>query len=931
MLKQNDIIIEEPNSSGTPEWYLVYKTTNPAISESGSGAAENNLKCYIYPKTPVAWQKTPGATGIEFSKTPNDFVDLTIYGITDGGVKFNNVLIKGKYLDEADFYGSTMGLDTPALSNQMFAERLISGEVNVGDTFTAENNNYTCYAVVWYKNQLILGEDYLSLPMGLFKSSNKSDNNIYYGFKASYSYKLNNTTYNDTKWVIARKMLGISVGEVGSMQWLTTKITGEIVLADNAFTPVNYIEQNWADSELTDDDISFGKKLLDSNWARNAFIFNEGTLHFTDKVSAIYSLPYENKTPTTLELNSGEVYFRNGLAGTTSYISHIDFLDRADPTLVKILALPYCPTAIQLASGSLNSENYTITFDTNIVASEQDPTHPEYNRLYYSNLGNTFGKDLLPVGFDFSANDSILDYYYNNEIGKKDISNESKLYNSNFYKDTFVYDNVNKVIRREDITTTDKTVNITPYYQPTNTLTSTMLFNFKVNNGSYNNITDWDQVLISTRNNELPIYNNDYLNYMRYGYGAEKDALESTAEAQRQAYTTNATLGIVGGTFGGAVSGAALGAKFAGVGAIPGAIIGAVVGLVSSIAKTSSAINTTETNIANAQKSLAAKVEEKRNSAATVQAGFSSVDLMTNYTGNRLHLMTYEMPDILKDAVYDRLYYCGYSCPTQGKPSLDSRLLFNFVQAEPTFIDEATSVYNYYLTDIKDRINTGITIYHDASEYLSTLDTSELMYDFKQQFENWETFEKILPDNYTVSNLAFAGPYVRTITDTTDTHTARFVPSANNNFRYKLTYRQPGSNVELTYPYSSNFDFSRGYTLSTNINYTDFENRGITVENGTIISVRLIDITGEWADSEPVYLVVNNTIKTEQGSFVPYTKYDGYYIWKSLTLTDYYCASNSLTPLRGSEIYEAYQGQDDTWEIDFGANHTITSAEGFSK
>ena len=920
LIKQNDTIIEEPNSSGTPEWYLVYKTANAAISEGGAQASENNLKCYVYPKTKIPFQQTPGGNAVDFIKTPADFEPGKIYGIITGGVQFNDILIRGKYQNSGGIFGSTLywGHDENDQYNG-WSEVRITGRVRVGDTFERLGVNYTCYAVVWYKNTDLLGEGYLNLPIGLFRSN--EDDKTYY---CIYVNTFNEDIIN--KYVFIGKAVGQIWGDFA--QAFFEEPVGPGVVGDDSAV---YWWSLYNDTTTTEDGI-FSNRNIDTNWARNGIIFNEGNLQFDNEVPYICAIEYENKTPTVYQLNAGSNWYINGSAGITNYLASLDTIDRTDSKLVKIIALPYCPTAITVISGSLNSDNYIISYDPNILTTEiVSIGEVNYTALYYNNLSKAFGKDLLPIDFDFAADNSILEYYYNNEISERNMANEPKLQHSTFYKDTFVYDNVNKVIRREDIDANDKLIRITPYYQPTNTLTSTILFDFNIDNASYTNITDWDQVLISTRSNELPIYNNDYLNYMRYGYGAEKSALESTAEAQRQAYTTDAVLGIAGGTVGGALSGAAIGAKFGGVGAVPGAIVGAVVGLVSSIAKTSSAINTTETNIANAQRSLAAKVDEKRNSAATVQSGFSSVDLMSKYTGNRLHLMTYDTPEILKDAVYDRLYYCGYASPTQGKPVLDSRLLFNFIQADPTFIDESTNVYNYYLADIKDRFNTGITIYHDVSEYLPTLDTTELMYDFKQQFENWETFEKILPDNYTVSNLTFAGPYVRTITHSETEYTSKFIPSSNNNYRYKLTYTLPGNEIEYEYPYASAFDLANGYTLSTQINYTDFTNRNINVENGTIISVRLTDISGEWADSEPVYLTVNNTIKTSEGSFIPYIKYDGYYIWRSLNNSDYYYASTSLTPTRGSEVYEAYQHQDDTWEIDFGANHTITSAEGFSR
>lgn len=242
--------------------------------------------------------------------------------------------------------------------------------------------------------------------------------------------------------------------------------------------------------------------------------------------------------------------------------------------------------------------------------------------------------------------------------------------------------------------------------------------------------------MVSKRNNEVPIYNNDYLNYIRYGYKTEKENLQASAEAQRSAAVVNTALGVGGSVLGGAAAGAIAGVKYGGIGAIPGAIIGAVVGLGTSIAKSASSINTMETNIQNAQRSLQSKVDQLKNSASSTKGG-SAVDLMTGYTGNRLHYMQYTMPPLLKEAVYDKFYYCGYSHPVQEKPNLDNRYLFNFVQCEPVFSNEATKQYAHYVEDIKERFRIGVTVYHDVGHNLKNADASELMYDWAQQYENW--------------------------------------------------------------------------------------------------------------------------------------------------------------------------------------------------
>lgn len=478
---------------------------------------------------------------------------------------------------------------------------------------------------------------------------------------------------------------------------------------------------------------------FDTNWARNSVYLSAGTFTFTASTQCIYELDYSNATPTNVQLTSGTKFYANGTAGTSESLSCIDFLDRTDSKLVKIISLPYCPTEINISNGSISSGNFTISFDNTILdlVPETAEGYTEYKRLKYKADCPVFGKDLKPVFLDYSYTNNLVSFFENGNMYDKNIDNEPKLNASVFTLDHFVYDDVYKNIRREDLIASDDSVEVTPYFRPTNTIGSDMLYKFSIDGGTYEESSDWELAMVSKRNNEVPIFNNDYLNYMRYGYQTEKENLQASAQAQRTAATISTVLGVGGGVVGGAAAGAVAGAKYFGVGAIPGAIVGALVGLGTSIAKSASSINTMETNIQNAQRSLQSKVEQLQNSASSTQGGSSAVDLMTGYTGNRMHYMQYTMPPLLKEAVYDKFYYCGYSHPVQEKPNLDNRYLFNFVQCDPAFVNEAVKQYGHYVEDIKERFRIGVTVYHDVGHNLKNSDTSELMYDWAQQYENW--------------------------------------------------------------------------------------------------------------------------------------------------------------------------------------------------
>lgn len=920
-VKTNDTKIEEPNSTGTPEWYLVYKTENKnAEGNEGQIDPENPpLACYVYPKTPIIYSQQSGTPGEAFRKEPSDFDNGKIYGIVDGGVSFSDLTISAKYWNSYEnnmMVSSDLGI--PALTSDYDwgavvgpGTNIISGHVRVGETFNYEGHTYTCYAVVWFKESGLTGNG-LNLPIGLFKST--KDNSTYY---AVFVEKYNNVIVN--KWLFHSIMQFKAVGRWVNEQILGTEaayskdqievplyVLGFIKLVDER---AYRLEDT---STTTPEDGTNGSK--DTNWARNGIIFSDGELAFDRDVSNIYELDYKNKTPSALELANGNVFYRNVEGGEIAYISCIDFLDKTDPTLVKVLALPYCPTEISVSSSS--SEGTIISFDPNILTLEREEAlgYTDYQRLKYTNINASFGKNLLTTTFDYSAPRPLMDYLYKNIITDRSIENETKLLHSDYYKDTFVYDNVSKVIRREDVDPNGTEVYITPYYKPTNTINSTMMYKFNVDNANYKQITDWDNILISTRSNEIPIYNNEYLNYLKYGYGAEKANLEASAEAQRTDVAITQGLSVGGGTLGGAFAGAKIGLSVGGPwGGVVGGVLGGVVGLATGLITAWNVNNKTETSIENAQRSLSSKVDQLQHSAQTVRSGFSDIDLMTEYSGNRLHLMTYDTIDLLKDAIYDRFFYCGYSSPTQARPNLYSRKIFNFIQCNPVFKDESTNVYNYYIADIKDRFNSGITIYHNASSYI---DDTELMYNWNQNLENWETFERQLPTNFDVRHEADDSYFGYIDYKNVGYYdTTSLVPSADNNFRYKITYQIAGSPDRFNWRYDTLEDLQNGYTLNKVIDLTKLDAFNLA-GNGTKIYVKVIDITGEWKDSNEISITLNQTIcetSTEAMNLV-LSKND--YFYDENSETDYWIwrrgvirwATTEQFPQIGDTVYNVSPG-----------------------
>lgn len=230
----------------------------------------------------------------------------------------------------------------------------------------------------------------------------------------------------------------------------------------------------------------------DTNWARNSVWLSAGEFDFTAATQYIYSLNYSNATPTVLQLTSGEKIYTNGTAGVSSSLSCIDFLDRTDSRLVKIIALPYCPTEISISNGSIASGNFTISFDNKILelVPETASGYTEYKRLKYKDDCPVFGKDLNKVFLDYSYTNDLVSFFENGYMYEKKAENEPKLNASSFTLDHFVYDDVYKNIRREDLTASGGSVAVTPYFKPTNTIGSDMLYEFSIDGGTYEESAD---------------------------------------------------------------------------------------------------------------------------------------------------------------------------------------------------------------------------------------------------------------------------------------------------------------------------------------------------------------------------------------------------------------------------------------------------------
>lgn len=397
-------------------------------------------------------------------------------------------------------------------------------------------------------------------------------------------------------------------------------------------------------------------------------------------------------------------------------IDSLNILQRTDPQLIKLIALPYSfiPTN---ANGMIVSDwvqDTTTLKPTGFSALKLQTTNiPEFSQKIeytdapYKNLFTTYSE---PAGTD-----------------ERVLANESKIYNSEFYTPKFVYDSFGYQYLLENI---DNNENLDTKidYKFTNTMNSRCLFTFNV--PLKRSTSDYDNICVVDRNNELPLYNSSYLNYIRNGYNYDvknKNAQLSNDIALAAVKSVGAAVAT---GLAGAKVGAAVGAGAGSAAGPVGALIGAAVGLAGGIA---TSIISIANNQSKADRNIQQKLDESRQQGTSVSGG-DDVDLLTTYTaGNKAKYVEYKCSDRVESTINDLFYYCGYADDRFAVPELDTRLWFNFIQCEPVFDEEECTVYKDYLDDIKARYQLGITNYHRNE--VEGVDP----YDWDQTKENWET------------------------------------------------------------------------------------------------------------------------------------------------------------------------------------------------
>ena len=393
----------------------------------------------------------------------------------------------------------------------------------------------------------------------------------------------------------------------------------------------------------------------------------------------------------------GQVEARNystiTIGQTSATLLSIDSVDRTDTRIVKIIKMPYAPFTLEFSNNKLNI-----------------PAGWTYSGGYL--LLNDLNTEFLNI---VEGNDDLSSYVSLTvvpaDLGKNKTNNikyESKLYNSSFFSLKYIYDNFEKEFLLERYTARTAFPGVLIRFKQSNNISSNSIFRFDTVNGTYKEPTLYGQYLNVNRQNEVALYNSDYLNYIRNGYNYDKKA------AAQQ--LTSSIIGVGLGLAGAAAS------VF-----LPAAgVVGAAGAISFATSSVSSLVSTINTAISNEQ-AIQQKLDTAKRSAASV-SNTEDLNLLSYYNGNRLIRYTEDINDNIKQGLYNLFRLTGYACNDYGIPNINSRLYYNFLQCKADFEDTSWTYGKAFLDDIKAKYEIGVTYFHKVDN----------SYDFQQTKENFE-------------------------------------------------------------------------------------------------------------------------------------------------------------------------------------------------
>ena len=405
-------------------------------------------------------------------------------------------------------------------------------------------------------------------------------------------------------------------------------------------------------------------------------------------------------------VNSMTLEFNN--SGDLNNVDAIDNLDKGDPKNIKLIKLPYCPY------------NFTLVGTALKISTDQ---YWEYASFEQQSGGTMYALKLIDMNLKLSAsmleesNNPLPSLLFSPDSPsitdlRRGEEYESKLFHSDFYQPTYVYDSFTYKVQLEKLDEeqygyyTAQKIKIK--FHMTSTINSRFMFEF--DNLYFKHATEnYAKYMPIARNNEEVLYNVPYINYIRNGFNYDVKAKERTNVSN-----------VIGMGLSIASTASALLLP-----SVPLKVAGVVAGLVSMAMSIKNTVVSAQQN----EDSIRRKLQETANQTASV-AGSDDVDLMSVYAGNRLKYLVYEPTPLMKSILFDLFFYAGYASGRIGLPNHNTRVNFDYLECEANLENEG-SIPDDCLQELINCFKTGITYLHKTSRNTNK-------WDFEQQYENWE-------------------------------------------------------------------------------------------------------------------------------------------------------------------------------------------------
>ena len=400
--------------------------------------------------------------------------------------------------------------------------------------------------------------------------------------------------------------------------------------------------------------------------------------------------------------------------GDYNTIDGIDSVDRVDPKNIKLIKLPYCPYDFNVTGDVLQTKTDLNWEYTSISQSVGGPIRVLRLKLLSTNLNRTIRTDKQPLPYFYLSSLSDLDPEITDIRYPIESLPDSKLYHSEFYRPTYVYDSFTYAVELEkvDISGYDTESDVNAFsikFDMTRTINSKFMFTFEslpLKNAESN----FALVLPIARNNEEVLYNSSYVSYIKTGYNYDIKNKNMQMESNILSIGLNA------------------GALMTSL-AMPSAPL-KVAGVVGSLVSMAMSVKSAITSSVQNENNIRQKLSQTANQASSV-AGSDDVDLMSVYAENRLKYYVYQPTNIMRDYLNDLFFYAGYNSGRMGVPTHNNRVNFDYLECEAVIQSIGGNMSQEILDEIKNSFKVGVTFIHKTDRIIDK-------WDIEQKYENWE-------------------------------------------------------------------------------------------------------------------------------------------------------------------------------------------------